>query len=83
VAVRDWLPRLEPELRARAVPEGERSALATLALAVQRGLLLDLLADSGAHPEAWERHVDMMLSEHVTGSHPALPGATARGRGAR
>jgi hypothetical protein len=51
VAVHDWLPRLEPELRAGAVPEGERSGLATLALAVQRGLLLDLLADSGAHSD--------------------------------
>jgi AcrR family transcriptional regulator len=42
-AVHDWLPRLEAELRAGGLPEDELSALATLALGVQRGLLLDLL----------------------------------------
>lgn len=42
-AVHDWLPRLEAELRTAGEPEEELTGLATLALAVQRGLLLDLL----------------------------------------
>lgn len=42
-AVHDWLPRLEAELAAGGAPEKEVRALATLVLAVQRGLLRDLL----------------------------------------
>ena len=47
-AVHDWLPRLEAELRAGGAHEDELTALATLALAVQRGLLLDLLGTKQA-----------------------------------
>ena len=42
-AVHDWLPRLESELRAGGVDDEQARALATLVLAVQRGLLLDAL----------------------------------------
>lgn len=42
-AVHDWLPRLEAELRAAEEAEDELTALATLVLAIQRGLLLDRL----------------------------------------
>ena len=42
-AVHDWLPRLERGLRAGGADDEEACALATLVLAVQRGLLLDVL----------------------------------------
>jgi AcrR family transcriptional regulator len=47
-AVHEWLPRLEEVLRAGGADEADLTALATLALAVQRGLLLDLLG-TGEH----------------------------------
>jgi AcrR family transcriptional regulator len=47
-AVHDWLPRLESELRAGGADDEEARALATLVLAVQRGLLLDALG-TGEH----------------------------------
>jgi AcrR family transcriptional regulator len=40
-AVHDWLPRLEQALRQGGAGDDEARALATLVLAVQRGLLLD------------------------------------------
>lgn len=42
-AVHDWLPALETALRDGAAEEEEARALATLVLAVERGLLLDTL----------------------------------------
>jgi hypothetical protein len=47
-AVHDWLPVLEHELRVGGATVDEASALATLALAVERGLLLDAL---GTHEQ--------------------------------
>ena len=39
--VHDWLPDLEAALRALGYAEGQAEALATIALAIERGLLLD------------------------------------------
>jgi AcrR family transcriptional regulator len=54
-AVHDWLPGLESALRDGGAGDGEARALATLILAVQRGLLLDALG-TGEHERVEAAH---------------------------
>jgi AcrR family transcriptional regulator len=54
-AVYDWLPGLEEALREGGVDDDEARAVATLVLAVERGLLLDVLG-TGDHERVKAAH---------------------------
>jgi len=73
-AVDAWLPPVVDLLASQGVPREEARAEARLALAVTRGLLLDLLAtgDAGAVGAAMGRFTDLYLQ--------ARPELAARGR---
>jgi AcrR family transcriptional regulator len=65
-AVHDWLPRLESALRDGGASDDQARALATLVLAVQRGLLLDEHG-TGEHERVEAAHHALLrLLEQVT-----------------
>jgi hypothetical protein len=71
-AVHDWLPRLQHELRAGGAGDEEARALATLVLAVQRGLLLDALGTGEL--ERVQAANDALLRILGHNAEPASPG---------
>ncbi len=79
-AVHDWLPALETPLREAGAGEDEARALATLVLAVERGLLLDALG-TGERERVHAAH-DALLGLLDQRSCPSGPadGVASRGR---
>jgi AcrR family transcriptional regulator len=70
-AVHDWLPGLESALRDGGAGDDEARALATLVLAVQRGLLLDALG-TGEHERVQAAHHALLhLLDLIDGRHAA------------
>jgi AcrR family transcriptional regulator len=63
-AVHDWLPGLESALRDGGADDDEARALATLVLAVQRGLLLDALGTAEHERVEAAHHALLRLLAH-------------------
>jgi AcrR family transcriptional regulator len=67
-AVHDWLPGLETALREGGAGEDEARALATLVLAVERGLLLDVHGTGEHERVRAAQYALLRLLESTTGS---------------